>query len=287
MDSYRRQQIEAKAKALLTELGINELPVDPIAVAKALDIQVHAKAADASGSSGWLIRQGNNFAIVYATHVDNLGFQSFSVAHELGHYCLDGHPEHVFRLGNEHISRGAFSSSDPVEREADYFAACLLMPRHLCSSLVAKAKDGMAAVLSLASACNTSLVAAAIRYTEIGHVASGVVQCLNGRVEFCAIHPLQAHVGWARPLPRNSKPPMHSATARLSADPLSVRGAQEDSESLEASEWFSGARSGIYLNEEVIGLGRFGRTLTLLTIEDGCYEEDEEETQERHGLRFR
>ncbi|WP_312309211.1 hypothetical protein [Stenotrophomonas indicatrix] len=145
----------------------------------------------------------------------------------------------------------------------------------------------MAAVLSLANACNTSLVAAAIRYTEIGHVASGVVQCLNGRVEFCAIHPLQAHVGWARPLPRNSKPPTHSATARLSADVLSVRGAQEDSESLEASEWFSGAKSGIYLNEEVIGLGRFGRTLTLLTIEDGCLDEDEEETQERHGLRFR
>ncbi len=196
MDSYRRQQIEAKAKALLTDCGVTSIPVDPIAIAKSLEIQVHAKSPGSSGASGWLIRHGDDYAIVYATDVDSVGFQHFSVAHELGHYCLEGHPEHVFRLGHEHESRGGFSSADHIEREADYFAACLLMPRHLCAGLVSRSKDGMAAVLSLAKTCETSLTAAALRYAEIGHKPAGVVQCFNGKVEFCAVYSLRAHVGW-------------------------------------------------------------------------------------------
>ena len=286
MDSYRRQQIEAKAKALLIDCGVTSIPVDPIAIAKSLEIQVHAKSPGSSGASGWLIRHGDDYAIVYATNVDSVGFQHFSVAHELGHYCLDGHPEHVFRLGHEHESRGGFSSADHIEREADYFAACLLMPRHLCAGLVSRSKDGMAAVLSLAKTCETSLTAAALRYAEIGHKPAGVVQCLNGKVEFCAVYSLRAHVGWASPLSRNSKVPSGSATARLAAEPEAIRACLEDSENSEATDWFSGAKGGVYLDEEAIGLGRFARTLTLLTAEPADMdEEDESEEEDKPRLR--
>ncbi|MCO5055456.1 hypothetical protein [Thermomonas sp.] len=44
---------------------------------------------------------------------------------------LDGHPEHVFRNGGEHASHAGFGSADAIEREADYFSACLLMPKAL------------------------------------------------------------------------------------------------------------------------------------------------------------
>jgi hypothetical protein len=169
---------------------------------------------------------------------------------------------------------------DPIEREADYFAACLLMPRHLCANLVSRSKDGIAAAISLAKACETSLTAAALRYTEIGHRPAGVVQCLDGKVEFCAIHPLRAHVGWATALPRNSKVPQESATARLAADPEAIQACLEDSENAEVSDWFSGARAGIYLDEEVMGLGRFGRTLTLLTVDPADMKDDDDESDE-------
>lgn len=49
----------------------------------------------------------------------------------------------------------------------------------------------------------------------------------------------------------------------------------EDSDSAEASDWFFGAKSGVYLTEEVIGLGSYGRTLTLLTLEEAEDDEDE------------
>jgi hypothetical protein len=61
----------------------------------------------------------------------------------------------------------------------------------------------------------------------------------------------------------------------LADDPDAIRVAMEDSDSAEASDWFFGAKGGVYLTEEVIGLGSYGRTLTLLTLEEG--EEVEED----------
>lgn len=286
MDSYRRQQIEAKAQEMLNDAGVTSLPVKPIEIAKHFEINVQAKPATASGASGWLVRVGNDFAIIYATHIDNEGFQNFSIAHELGHYWLEGHPEHVFRAGNEHASHDGFSSTDPIEREADYFSACLLMPKSMCKPLINKSLDGMAAVASLAANCKTSLVAAALRYTEIGHLPAGVLQCFNGRVEFCATHPLQTHVGWARPLIRNAKVPADSATWRLSEDKQAILRGGEDSDNASASDWFSGADGKAGLIEEAIGLGRFGRTLTLLTLENAEADENEDEDRwEEPGFR--
>lgn len=286
MDTLRRRKIEFAAEQLIADSGTDALPIDPIRVAEHLDISVHAKPAGATGASGWLVRQGSDFAIIYATHEGNEGRQNFSVAHELGHYALDGHPEHVFSSGEEHASQAGFGSSDPIEREADYFASCLLMPRALCKPLINRHGDGMAAVIALAKACKTSLVAAAIRYAEIGHLPTGVVQCVGGRVEFCAVHPLQAQVGWARPLPRGGKVPAGSATDRLARDTEGVRRGGEDSDSCEASDWFSGARGNVYLIEEVIGLGGFGRTLTLLTLEEAD-DDEEDEDEETSRPRFR
>ena len=286
MDGYRRQQIQGKALELLREAGVASLPIRPIEIAKHLDIKIEAKPATVSGASGWLIRNGNEFAIVYATHIDNEGFQNFSIAHELGHYWLEGHPEHVFQDGTEHMSHAGFGSADAIEHEADYFAACLLMPKPFCAPLINRNVDGMAGVMALARQCNTSLTSAALRYAELGTLPTGVIQCLNSKVEFCASYPLQAHVGWARALPRNAKVPAESATHRLAEDKSAVLQGSEDSDSSPASDWFPGADSKFGLIEEVVGLGRFGRTLTVLTLEKFDADGDEDE-RERDEPRFR
>lgn len=289
MDSLRRRTIEAKAEELLRDADISSLPINPLAVAEYLDIQVTAKSPHINGASGWLIRSGDDFAIVYATHIDSVGFQHFSIGHELGHYMLDGHPEHVFRNGGEHASHAGFGSADAIEREADYFSACLLMPKALCRPLINRSQDGMAAVLSLAKTCKTSLTAAALRYAEIGGLPVGIVQCHQGKVEFCAAYPLQKHAGWARPLMRNAKVPTGSATQRLSSDLAGILRAQEDSETAEACDWFPGADRNAGLIEEVIGLGKFGRTLTVLTLDasEGDDEEDDQPSERWEEPRFR
>ena len=76
------------AEAFLKEEGIARLPVDPFAIAASRDIDVKGKPEKTEGVSGMLLRHGNNFGIVYATHIPSLGFQRFSISHELGHYFL-------------------------------------------------------------------------------------------------------------------------------------------------------------------------------------------------------
>lgn len=287
MDSLRRRTIEAKAEELLRDAGITALPIKPAQLAEYIGIQVNPKPASIKGASGWLVRSGDEFAIIYATYIDSIGFQHFSIAHELGHYMLDGHPDHVFRNGAEHASHAGFEAVDAIEREADYFAACLLMPKELCRPLISRRRDGLEAVLHLAGECESSLTAAALRYAEIGQLPVGIVQAYQGKVEFCAAYPMQAHVGWARPLLRNAKVPAESATRRLSQDREAIMRGGEDSDSSDAIDWFPGADSNACVVEEVIGLGKFGRTLTILTLDPDATGKEDGDDDRWEEPRFR
>ncbi len=115
------------AEALLREKGITSLPVDPFALAAGRDIAVEGKPEAHDGVSAMLLRHGNSFGIVYATHIPNEGFQRFSVSHELGHHFLEGHIGQLLKTG-VHVSRAGFVTAAPYELEADHFAAGLLMP---------------------------------------------------------------------------------------------------------------------------------------------------------------
>lgn len=130
------------AEQLIKGFRITALPIDPFAIARERGIEVAAKPARDAGVSGMLIRVGNEFAIAYATHIDNESFQRFSVSHELGHYFLPGHIDAVLDANGIHESRAGFASSDRYEIEADRFAAGFLMPRHLYLSSPSKGWSG-------------------------------------------------------------------------------------------------------------------------------------------------
>ena len=53
----------------------------------------------------------------------------FTFSHEIGHYFIDEH-RNAFKSGKvkEHPSFNSLVARNPAEKEADYFASCLLMP---------------------------------------------------------------------------------------------------------------------------------------------------------------
>lgn len=57
--------------------------------------------------------------------------QRFTFCHELGHFFIDGH-RNALANGEVpyHSSFTGFASENVVEREADFFSSCLLMPRN-------------------------------------------------------------------------------------------------------------------------------------------------------------
>jgi Zn-dependent peptidase ImmA (M78 family) len=276
----------AEAERLIRELGINSLPIDPTTIAESLGILVRPKTTT-GGISGMLIRVGNEFGIAYATHIDSEGFKRFCIAHEIGHYRLSGHIDAVLAHGDIHESHAGFVTGDPYEREADMFAASLLMPDALFTREMRSIGDGLQAVETLAGRCVTSLPAAANRYVQKAGVPVAMVVSTGPRIDYCFMSGLLQDfdaLEWPR---KGQQLPAGTETDRFNADPGNIRTAKRADAESELRDWFGGKRS-IPGTEEIIGLGRYGRTLTILSTEIFADDEDEDEDlEERWDVRFR
>jgi Zn-dependent peptidase ImmA (M78 family) len=179
------EDAEAKAELWLREHGITSLPVDPFEIAERLEIEVRPKDDAEPGVSGMLLRHREAFGILYATHIKSIGFQRFSIGHELGHYLLAGHAEQLFPNGDGiHASRANFMSNVLHEREADHFACGLLMPDGPFRSALRRCGEGLEAIEALADKCLTSITATAIRYARKTSVPAAVVVSTDGQVDF-------------------------------------------------------------------------------------------------------
>ena len=278
-----------RAEEIVRERNISSLPVNVLSLAADLDIVVAPKPASSAGVSGMLLRVGQNFGIAYATHIESEGFQRFSIAHELGHYFLAGHVDAVLANGDVHESRAGFASGDKYEMEADHFAAGLLMPKSLFVPALRKAGRGLSAVVKLAGQCVTSLPATAIRYTQCSCDPVAIVVSTGTTIDYCFMSDeLREYKGldWLR---KGQGVPHGTATAKLNGDPENIRLGRRLEDVSTLSAWFGGNRD-LELQEDVIGLGSYGKTLTVLygiELPDEEEEEEERSMQESWTPKFR
>jgi Zn-dependent peptidase ImmA (M78 family) len=274
---------ELRAGEVIRQHNIAVLPVDPFGIAKNEGILCQEFEAIAPGISGCLMKVGDKFGIFYSDRFSSDGFRRFTVAHELGHYFLEGHIAYLFSQGNErHESESGFISDDRYEREADAFAAALLMPEELFKNVCARVKPGLRAVETLAEQCGTSLTATAIRYAKLSDDAITVICSKDNRVEFAFMSDtLKARraLTWIK---KNSGIPDGTATAKFNKDPKNVAQAKRVTSSSTLDAWFDCGGSSEVV-EEVVGLGSYGRTLTVLWGES-IPDPDEEEEGEENDL---
>ncbi len=127
--AIRRRRIEGLVEELLAAHGIQEAPVPVEVIAKSRGARIFYRSLE-HDVSGFLYRENDQAVIGVNTHHPRTR-QAFTAAHELGHLLLhDQEPLHVdhgfrIRLRDEVSSQGI----DHAEREANYFAASLLMPK--------------------------------------------------------------------------------------------------------------------------------------------------------------
>jgi Zn-dependent peptidase ImmA (M78 family) len=280
--AFRLKMAQQKAEALLREEGIATLWVDPSAIAASRDIEVKAKPNTADGVSGMLLRHGDVFGILYAAHIPNEGYHRFSITHELGHYFLEGHIDHVLPKDGFHTSYAGFVSADPYELEADQFAGGLLMPSVPFKRALARQDPGLEIVESLAGLCQTSLTATAIRCAELTDDAVAVIISTGGVIDFCFLSNTMKSLPQLRWLRKGVPVPTGTATARLNADTRRVAAGDRAEEQIDIIDWLGGTRSA-HATEEVIGLGTYGKTLTVLScpsVQDETYQEEEGDDEE-------
>lgn len=124
------RRAKAAALGLLQQAGVVEPPVDPVRLAESVGVQVlFVEFAGPSNDriSGFYDCEDN--VIMVNKHEFPLR-QTFTVAHELGHKVL--HEEWARSDSYKVLLRDpAATESSPVEQEANFFAANLLMPRFM------------------------------------------------------------------------------------------------------------------------------------------------------------
>lgn len=266
------------AEQIIKGEGIDSLPVDPKAFARGKGIEVEAKPSSSAGVSGMLVRVGNEFAIAYSTHFGNEGFENFSVGHELGHFYLRGHMDAVIPGGDGiHESRAGFNSKDRYEIEADRFSVGFLMPRHLFFPALERAGRGLSAVEGMSVLCKTSLHSTAIRFVQCTREPMAIVISAGGRIDHCFMSDALKNTSGIDSLRKREAIPRGTPTQIFNQDPNNVARAVRIEQTSNLQQWFGGNRR-IEISEDVVGLGRYGKTLSVLyDIELPEPEEEDEE----------
>lgn len=98
----------------------------------------------------------------------------FSLAHEFGHYTLEAHRAYLMGGGKPHASTGEFHSDQIVEREADAFAAGLLMPSRLIRPVINKIEPSFERIIDYSITFQTSIVSTAIRTVQLSDFPCGI-----------------------------------------------------------------------------------------------------------------
>ena len=141
-------------------------------------------------------------------------------------------------------------------------------------------RDGMDAVLGLAGICETSLTSTAIRYAEVGAARTAIVVSSGSTIDYCFLSKSLRDLKGLRWPKKGKALPKNSATVALRKRTGAVDNREQESDEGDTMIWFDTDKE-IALTEEVIGLGEYGRTLTVLTVAD----EDEDEEEEPRNYR--
>lgn len=175
----RRRQIRALVERTLLAHHVDSAPVDVEKLARVLGADVQYQPAD-ENLSGFILRnRKQRTAMIGVNSNHHRNRQRFTIAHECGHFLLHDQADiHVdrsdcglsIRRRNEESSKG----EDDYEKEANLFAAELLMPAMFLEKDVASLKDATLldeeVLKPLARKYEVSTQALAFRLAYLGYV---------------------------------------------------------------------------------------------------------------------
>jgi hypothetical protein len=138
---------------------------------------------DLDGAMGSLIRIGTRAKIRISDRVVDVGGQRFTCGHEIGHIVCDL-PRRDGEHPTEQLCNPFERSRKPPERVASVFASELLMPEPWLKPYCVGPCISLALARGIADECATSLLASALRVTELSSESCAVAYSVGGRVKW-------------------------------------------------------------------------------------------------------
>jgi Zn-dependent peptidase ImmA (M78 family) len=227
------QSIKRLAEFLAIEFSEDVTPLEKIVAAEELDLFYDSYGDTFDGMT--VYDRGQFFIHINLQRSNKPGTTRarFTIAHELGHYFIDNH-----RIGlrsgllTPHFSINNENTSNRIEREADYFASCLLMPEVRFKKFIHRRKFDFSIIKEAAEHFNTSITATAIRFSAIGNHPLMIVFSELGRIRW----------KWASPdfpyqyLLYTNKVPENSVMGEYFSNGIQVNSTEE----VWGIDWFSG-----------------------------------------------
>ncbi len=169
------QDIEKKVDSLLIEYDIKKAPVSVSRFAKKSSLQL-IPYEFGEGISGALLIEDGKATVGYNPKESKVR-QRFTIAHEIGHYILHRQNSPIFYDKAQILFRDENNSSGQrKEREANAFAASLLMPKSMINkelSAIRNDKIGITdeeIIKELASRFEVSQIAMTYRLANLGFI---------------------------------------------------------------------------------------------------------------------
>ena len=163
----RYSKAEQVATSLLSKAGIRSPAVDIEGMMNQTGIEI--RAGNLGAISGLIARrEGRVIVCVNSNHTAQR--QRFTMAHEYGHYFLHeglvSHSDESFRVNYRDVNSS--TATDVDEIEANYFAACILMPKSFLDELnAAECLDNDAEVKRMAKRFDVSQHAMSLRLAHL------------------------------------------------------------------------------------------------------------------------
>jgi Zn-dependent peptidase ImmA (M78 family) len=128
-----QKTIEKETSSLLKETSLLSAPIDLHELAKHLGLTIIESDPEDNELSGALIRDETPKALINSTHHENR--KRFTLAHEIGHFMLHHGEDSFVDSSDKKQIKVLFRLNHPqnsnIEKEANFFAASLLMPLEL------------------------------------------------------------------------------------------------------------------------------------------------------------
>lgn len=258
------------------ERVLDDLKVTSPADLLALDSIAWARSAlvlyrDLRGAEARLVIFGRKAIITISNTVSDSRRRRFSVAHEMGHLELHRRHSSVFLCSSEDIENWEKRETDTnLEREANSFAAALLLPNRFVTSRCKGKEPSLHLVSELAAAFHVSLTATAIRYLQFCEEPCAVVFSKDGYMKWFQASQGFKELGFFIPAPG----PLDAAS--LAGRFFRGYTIRETPRRITAACWFEPGpyRPEATILEQSWAMPGYNAVLTLLWIDQDIEDED-------------
>lgn len=277
IERNRAERAARLAEELVGDLGLAGAPVDPIAIAEGERPLLIAKGGDlGSLFDGQLEyhRGKDRFVLFFNTKYnrnDNRHHPRtrFSIAHELGHFYIAEHRAYLQSGGASHQSRGEFAIDSSIEREADAFAAGLLLPLKFLIPRIRGRELTTRLLDQIAGEFEASRVATAIRCVDSTGSPCAVFGIRDGRLAWKRVSETAVKAGC---YPRKGDG-IRSRNAIEQWAAFQRGDGRETEKETNLGSWFETYErdqlDGVLVTEQYIPIPVMGTLLVLVTMDEG------------------